>query len=48
MDEPIDDFFDFDGDGHLSCLELAFVFDLIFGMDDSSRENESDDEHATY
>ena len=39
MDELFDDFFDFDGDGHLSCIELAVGYDLLFGDDDDESKN---------
>lgn len=37
-----DDFFDFDGDGHLSCVEMAVGYDLLFGNDDNDATDEND------
>lgn len=43
MDELLD-YFDFDGDGHLSCLELAFAYDALFGEDESPPDDDPEDD----
>lgn len=43
MDELFDDFFDFDGDGHLSCVELAIEYDLLFDNEDDNDDSEWDE-----
>ena len=30
------DYFDFDGDGHLNCVELAIGYELLFGDEDEA------------
>ena len=42
MDELFDDFFDYDGDGHLSCIELAVGYDLLFGDADDNESSDSE------
>ncbi len=40
MDELFDDYFSFDGDGHLCCLALTFESGLGFGEEDPSQADE--------
>lgn len=42
MDELFDNFFDFDGDGHLSCIELAVGYDFLFGEDEDGESEGSE------
>lgn len=40
MDDYFDDYFDFDGDGHLSCVEIAIGYDLLFEDENDNDESE--------
>ena len=40
MDELFDDYFGFDGDGHLSCLALTFGSSWDFGEEDQPQADE--------